>query len=40
MSGAGENMVEKVLGENKMSMKEGELLGWIGMAEDICVEGD
>ncbi|MCC2528894.1 ACP S-malonyltransferase [Bacillus halotolerans] len=40
MSPAPENMVEKLLRENKITTSEAELLREIPVAEDICVEAD
>ncbi|MCY8472938.1 ACP S-malonyltransferase [Bacillus halotolerans] len=40
MSPAPENMVEKLLRENKITTSEAELLREISVAEDICVEAD
>ncbi|WP_434813232.1 ACP S-malonyltransferase [Bacillus halotolerans] len=40
MSPAPENMVEKLLRENKITTSEAELLRDIPVAEDICVEAD
>ncbi|MBR0019612.1 MULTISPECIES: ACP S-malonyltransferase [Bacillus] len=40
LSPAPENMLQKLLGENKITMNEAELLRCIPMADDICVEAD
>ncbi|MCY8867584.1 ACP S-malonyltransferase [Bacillus inaquosorum] len=40
LSPAPENMLQKLLGENKITVSEAELLRRIPMADDICVEAD
>ncbi|WP_276736073.1 ACP S-malonyltransferase [Bacillus sp. (in: firmicutes)] len=40
LSPAPENMLQKLLGENKITANEAELLRNIPMADDICVEAD
>ncbi|TYS11718.1 ACP S-malonyltransferase [Bacillus subtilis] len=40
LSPAPENMLQKLLGENKITVNEAELLRNIPMADDICVEAD
>lgn len=40
LSPAPENMLQKLLGENKITVNEAELLRCIPMADDICVEAD
>ncbi|KFI01617.1 ACP S-malonyltransferase [Bacillus spizizenii] len=40
LSPAPENMLQKLLGENKITVSEAELLRCIPVADDICVEAD